>query len=88
MYLYTPKKSILRHFEPIEWGYCSFPYLSSDKYVKVLKDHCVSMDYRVRWSDFVRTYPNVQFYSKTRRREVPVNGYLFPVALFDEEIVK
>ena len=86
MYRYTPRKNILRHFEVARYRPKGYGYISSDVFSRLMKEHKVRHDY---WSCsiFSRCYPGVDFYSKEIRRQVPINGVLFPVSLFEEEVV-
>lgn len=85
MFKYTPKKNILRELDVPKvgrwWDTAFF------KRKEILKRYCVDQGYAM--TVVIQThYPDVCFYSPTPVREVPVNGFLFPVAMFNEEIVK
>lgn len=79
MYKYTPKKSIIRSMG----NRCGFPDYS--KCVQIVHEHGLSS--YMELVHFMYWYPGVEFYSKERRDSVPANGILFPVVLFDEEVV-
>ena len=82
MYKYTPKKSILREMDVPKVGrYWDKEFFKRQEILK--RFHTVE---NYSMTVVVKThYPNVCFYSPVPVREVPVNGFLFPVAMFNEE---
>lgn len=85
MFKYTPKKSIVREMDVPKIGrYWDKEFF---KRQEILKRYHIDQNYAM--TVVLKThYPDVCFYSPTPVREVPVNGFLFPVAMFNEEIVK
>lgn len=85
MFKYTPKKSIVCEMDVPKvgrWWETEF-----FKRKEILKRYRIDQDYMT--TVVIEThYPNVCFYSPTPVRHVPVNGFMFPVAMFNEEIVK
>lgn len=86
MYRYTPRKNILRHFEVDRYRPKGYGYITSEEFSRLIKENNIHHDYW-SWSVFARCYPGVDFYSKERRRQVPINGVLFPVSLFEEGFI-
>jgi hypothetical protein len=84
MFKYTPKKSIVRELDVPKVGrWFDTEFL---KRQEILKRYRIDQAYHM--TVFLKThYPKVCFYSPNPVRHVPVNGFLFPVAMFNEEIV-
>jgi hypothetical protein len=79
MFVYTPKAHILRRLaiaraKPRGW----------DNEWFVLDDILGTTDYTLK-TMFKVHYEKCNFSSPTKRNEVPLNGYLYPVELFDEK---
>ena len=58
------------------------------EYIKrneILLQYKVNVNYTLNWI-LRKHYKNVCYYSPLPRRYIPVEGYLFPVAMFDEEL--
>ena len=81
MYKYTPKKSIIKEmiFKKVgRWFDKEF-----FKRQEILKRYHLPQDYPL--TVVLKThYPDVCFYSKEPVKQVAVNGFMFPVAMFDE----
>lgn len=85
MYKYTPKKSIVREMDVPKVG----RWWDKDffKRQEILKRFHIDQNYAM--TVVVKThYPKVCFYSPEPVRHVPVNGFLFPVAMFNEEVTE
>lgn len=79
MYKYTVRSDIVRYLLKIRRS----PKIDQEfHYVKSL----VGADYMLNWV-FRRQFIEFQFFSTERLQAVPMGGYLFPISLFDEEIV-
>lgn len=79
MFIYQPKQSILRdmttNIKNVDSAYI--------KAQQILQKYRLPTDYML--TCVLRThYKNVCFYSKKQCNHIPVNGYLFPVSMFDE----
>ncbi len=85
MYKYTPKKSILRDMDVPKVG--SWWDKEFFKRKEILKAYRASQDNMMQ-TVLHTDYPTVCHYSKTKLSEVPVRGYLFPVSMFNEELVE
>jgi len=85
MYKYTPKKSVLRDLQVSRTG----AWWDKEYYkrMEVLKAFGADSGYAM-CTALARYYKGVCFYSPTPRREIPVNGLLFPVAMFNEDQLK
>ena len=84
MFKYTPKKNIVREMDVPKVGrYWDKEYF---KRMEILKRFRIDQDYSMTVV-LKRYYPEVCFYSPEPVRQVPVNGFLFPVAMFNEEKV-
>lgn len=80
MYYYTPKKSILRDMQSKKGSHVDAAYF---KRMEILKLYGMPQDHLM--TSVLRLYfPGVKFYSRKAVREVPVNGFMFPVEMFDE----
>lgn len=84
MFKYTPKKSILRRMSVARVG----KWWDKQYFVRL---EIVNENFKGQIQQvyplvvaLAANYPFVCFYSKERRRYVPVNGYLFPVSMFEE----
>ena len=81
MYKYTPKKSIVRDMvvpKTGRWWDKEF-----FKRQEILKRYHLPQDYSL--TVVLKThYPDVCFYSKEPVKQVAVNGFMFPVTMFDE----
>lgn len=84
MYKYTPKKNIVREMDVPKVGrWCDTEFF---KRKEILKRYHIDQNYAM--TVVLEThYPTVCFYSPEPVRHVPVNGFLFPVAMFNEEKV-
>lgn len=76
MYRYTPNPKILKSLQlarekPYRDG-CSPTWTLAHKYFGDYTRCCV----------FLRNWEHVDLYSKTKLMEVPVNGFMFPLAMF------
>lgn len=81
MFIYTPKKSILRDMQvPLTGRWWDKEYF---KRMEILKTHGAEQSYTMNVV-LEEYYEGTEFYSYTKRRTVPVHGYLFPVSMFDE----
>ncbi len=78
MYRYTPNKQMLEELQRKKRKdnrhYGSFAWVFVSQFVKSYSERVA----------FLRDWPHVEFYSKTRVHFVPVRGYLFPLKFFDE----
>lgn len=83
MYKYTPKKQILRDMQVKRVGrWWDTEY---QKRLEILKRfHLQDYAYTIAIAEW---YPKTVFYSKIKLKQVPVNGYLFPVEMFDEHVL-
>ncbi len=84
MFRYTPKKEILKELQRQRnkgWNRTSNSTYEYDYARQLFKGNygmvCLFMQY----------WENVVFFSEEQRREIPVNGVLFSVTLFDMEKV-
>lgn len=80
MYKYTAKDGIKKAMMG-RWAHMP----DYEKCRDLLKGYGVT-DY-LSTGHFMLWYPGVEFYSKGRRDSIPVNGFLLPVDLFDEEVI-
>ena len=84
MFKYTPNKNIVREMDVPKVGrWWDTEFL---KRQEILKRFRVDQDYHMTVV-LKKYYPKVCFYSPKSVREVPVNGFMFPVAMFIEETV-
>ena len=83
MYKYTPKKSVVREMDVPKVGrWWDTEFLKRQEILKRFKvDQGYSMTVVLKTH-----YPTVCFYSPVPVRQVPVNGFLFPVSMFNEEV--
>ena len=80
MYRYTPNKEILEKLKAArKKGYVSKIACSGEYHLatSMFKDYAMKVAFLTHWE-----HTNV--FSKTKLKEVPVSGYLFPVDLFDQ----
>jgi hypothetical protein len=82
MIKYTPKQSILAEMErsnksarPWETNYQTM--LQILQRYRIPTNHILATILQTR-------YPEVSVYSKTKLNQIPVNGYMFPVEMFEE----
>ena len=81
MYKYTPKQSVMRDMQVPKTGrYWDKEFF---KRQEILKAHGASQDYTMTMM-LARYFKDVSFFSETKRKEIPVYGYMFPVSMFDE----
>lgn len=81
MYKYTPRKYILHEMQVKRTGRWWDTEFSKRK--EILKRFHID-DYAY-YNALSRYYPKIKFFSKVKVKHVPVNGYLFPVEMFNEE---
>ncbi len=84
MFKYTPKKNIVREMDVPKVG----RWFDTEffKRQEILKRFHIDQNYEM--TVVLEThYSKVCFYSPESVRHVPVNGFLFPVAMFNEEKV-
>lgn len=86
MFKYTPKKSILRDMEVPKTPGTAWWDKEFYKRKEILKAHHADQGYMMQ-TVLQTEYHNVCHYSKTPLRQIPVRGYLFPVSMFNEEVV-
>ena len=82
MIKYTPKKALLRELDVSKVGY----WWETQRIVvsDILKRYKLDTNYSMAHI-LLSKYPKYCFYSETPLRLVPIEGYLFPVAMFNEE---
>jgi len=81
MYHYTPNKHILRGLQSSR-GAPPWQAFDPNKQWNFVKQY--TSDY-AEYVAFANHYEHVNFFSPTRVAQVPVNGVLFDVSLFEEE---
>ena len=84
MFKYTPKKAILKQLLKARKKGYNMKTCSSYEYD--MARALTKGDYSLTWR-FMRYWEHVCFFSQTKRKEIPVNGVLFPVDLFEETSV-
>lgn len=82
MYKYTVSKQIMRGLRSIRKA----PYVLNKEYHYV-QSHMPSGSNYTMHSTFTQYADGFEFYSPKKLREVPLHGIMFPVEMFDEEIV-
>ena len=84
MFKYTPKENIVREMDVPKVGrWYDKEYF---KRMEILKRFRIDQNYSMTVV-LKCNYPEVCFYSTEPVNHVPVNGFLFPVAMFNEEKV-
>ena len=86
MFKYTPKKKILRDMQVAHTPGTAWWDKEFFKRKEILKEHRTDQGYMMTCV-LQQDFKDVCHYSKTQLRVVPVRGYLFPVSMFDEEII-
>lgn len=84
MFKYTPKKQILRDMDVPKVGDLWDKEFFKRK--EILKKYSVSQDYNMTVV-LKKDFKNVCHYSVDTLKYIPVRGFLFPVAMFNEEKV-
>lgn len=85
MYRYTPQKDLLKRLKSErKRGYNSKMRGSYDWFMAREVTHG---DYFMTVV-FLRHWEHTNFYSPVKLRQVPVNGILFPVTMFDESVIE
>jgi hypothetical protein len=79
--MYTPKKQILREMKVNKRvGWWDKEYSKRDE---ILRRYGVGVNYTMN-NTFKHWFPITKFFSKSAVKNVPVNGFLFPVEMFEE----
>ena len=83
MFKYTAHPAILHKYDSI-WRNSKRPW---DDNFFLAVSICGSSDAYFACSGFWKNYKGLEFYSNTKRKQVPVNGVLIPVDYFTETVV-